>query len=60
MKGTFGNTDGGLGFGEEGFDPKWPNGSRIAVSFVLNYEYVKGCFADIERQRLTWQFKGRW
>lgn len=26
------------GFGEEGFDPKWPNGARIAVSFVLNYE----------------------
>ncbi|KAF0320327.1 C6 transcription factor [Colletotrichum asianum] len=26
------------GFGEEGFDPKWPNGTRIAVSFVLNYE----------------------
>jgi peptidoglycan/xylan/chitin deacetylase (PgdA/CDA1 family) len=26
------------GLGEEGFDPKWPNGSRIAVSFVLNYE----------------------
>ncbi|EXF74252.1 chitin deacetylase 1 [Colletotrichum fioriniae PJ7] len=26
------------GFGEDGFDPKWPNGARIAVSFVLNYE----------------------
>ncbi|KAK8015529.1 hypothetical protein PG991_008417 [Apiospora marii] len=26
------------GFGEEGFDPQWPNGARIAVSFVLNYE----------------------
>ncbi|KAI8205635.1 Chitin deacetylase 1 [Colletotrichum sp. SAR 10_76] len=26
------------GFGEEGFDPKWPNDARIAVSFVLNYE----------------------
>ncbi|KAK1522413.1 chitin deacetylase 1 [Colletotrichum costaricense] len=26
------------GFGEEGFDPKWPDGARIAVSFVLNYE----------------------
>lgn len=26
------------GFGEEGFDPKWPNGAQIAVSFVLNYE----------------------
>lgn len=29
-----------IGFGEEGFDPKWPNGARIAVSFVLNYEYA--------------------
>lgn len=29
------------GFGEEGFDPQWPNGARIAVSFVLNYEYAK-------------------
>lgn len=28
------------GFGEEGFDAKWPNGARIAVSFVLNYEYL--------------------
>ncbi|KAG9537736.1 hypothetical protein KCU71_g20983, partial [Aureobasidium melanogenum] len=26
------------GFGEEGHDPQWPNGARIAVSFVLNYE----------------------
>ncbi|KAI0478571.1 glycoside hydrolase/deacetylase [Xylariaceae sp. FL0804] len=26
------------GLGEEGFDPKWPNGARIAVLFVLNYE----------------------
>lgn len=26
------------GFGEEGHDAQWPNGARIAVSFVLNYE----------------------
>jgi peptidoglycan/xylan/chitin deacetylase (PgdA/CDA1 family) len=26
------------GFGEHGHDPQWPNGARIAVSFVLNYE----------------------
>ncbi|KAH7304030.1 hypothetical protein B0I35DRAFT_465374 [Stachybotrys elegans] len=26
------------GFGEEGFNPQWPNGARIAISFVLNYE----------------------
>jgi hypothetical protein len=31
-------TDLYLGFGEEGYDPKWPNGARIAISFVLNYE----------------------
>lgn len=27
-----------LGFGETPIDPHWPNGARIAVSFVLNYE----------------------
>jgi len=27
-----------IGFGEEGHDAQWPNGARIAVSFVLNYE----------------------
>ncbi|OQV09510.1 hypothetical protein CLAIMM_13624 [Cladophialophora immunda] len=26
------------GYGEDSFDPQWPNGARIAVSFVLNYE----------------------
>lgn len=26
------------GFGEESFNPQWPNGAKIAVSFVLNYE----------------------
>jgi peptidoglycan/xylan/chitin deacetylase (PgdA/CDA1 family) len=26
------------GFGEDGHDCQWPNGARIAVSFVLNYE----------------------
>ncbi|CAK7245498.1 MAG: hypothetical protein STHCBS139747_007082 [Sporothrix thermara] len=26
------------GFGEDGFNPQWPNGAQIAVSFVLNYE----------------------
>ncbi len=26
------------GYGEETFDPQWPNGAKIAVSFVLNYE----------------------
>lgn len=27
-----------LGFGEASLDAEWPNGARIAVSFVLNYE----------------------
>lgn len=27
-----------IGYGEESFDPKWPNGAKIAVSFILNYE----------------------
>lgn len=26
------------GFGEESHDAQWPNGARIAISFVLNYE----------------------
>ncbi len=28
------------GYGEKGLDPKWPNNSKIAVSFVINYEEV--------------------
>jgi peptidoglycan/xylan/chitin deacetylase (PgdA/CDA1 family) len=27
-----------LGFGEASHDCQWPNGARIAVSFILNYE----------------------
>lgn len=27
-----------IGYGEDGYDPKWPGGARIAVQFVLNYE----------------------
>jgi len=27
-----------IGYGEEGFDCKWPNDARIALSFVINYE----------------------
>ena len=29
-----------IGYGEHSFDPKWPNGAKIAVSFVINYEEV--------------------
>lgn len=27
-----------IGYGETPVDPEWPNGARIAVSFILNYE----------------------
>ena len=27
-----------LGYGETPPDPKWPNGARLAVNFVMNYE----------------------
>ncbi|MGB1236649.1 MAG: allantoinase PuuE [Pseudomonadales bacterium] len=27
-----------VGYGAGGFDPKWPGGARLAISFVLNYE----------------------
>ena len=27
-----------IGYGSAGYDPAWPNGARIAVQFVLNYE----------------------
>ena len=27
-----------LGYGETPPDPKWPNGARVAVNFVMNYE----------------------
>lgn len=29
-----------VGYGEESFNPQWPNGAKIAVSFVINYEEV--------------------
>ena len=27
-----------VGYGANVPDPKWPNGARLAVNFVLNYE----------------------
>ena len=27
-----------IGYGANPPDPKWPNGARIAVNFVMNYE----------------------
>lgn len=29
-----------VGYGEKSFNPQWPNGAKIAVSFVINYEEV--------------------
>jgi allantoinase len=26
------------GYGSQGFDPRWPNGARVALQFVLNFE----------------------
>lgn len=30
-----------VGYGRESLNPQWPNGAKIAVSFVINYEEVK-------------------
>ena len=27
-----------VGYGKHPPDPKWPNGARVAVNFVINYE----------------------
>jgi len=27
-----------IGYGENSFNPQWPGGAKIAVSFVINYE----------------------
>jgi putative urate catabolism protein len=27
-----------IGYGAQGFDPKWPSGKKLAVQFVINYE----------------------
>lgn len=29
-----------VGYGEHSFNPQWPGGAKIAVSFVINYEEV--------------------
>lgn len=26
------------GYGEHSFNPEWPNGAKICISFLLNYE----------------------
>lgn len=30
-----------VGYGENSFNPQWPGGAKIAVSFVINYEEVR-------------------
>lgn len=29
-----------IGYGRTSLNPQWPNGAKIAVSFVINYEEV--------------------
>jgi hypothetical protein len=29
-----------VGYGRKSHNPQWPNGAKIAVSFVINYEEV--------------------
>jgi hypothetical protein len=33
-----------VGYGENSFNPQWPSGAKIAVSFVINYEEVADPF----------------
>jgi hypothetical protein len=30
-----------VGYGANSFNPQWPNGAKIAVSFVINYEEAR-------------------
>lgn len=29
-----------VGYGKKSLNPQWPNGAKIAISFVINYEEV--------------------
>jgi hypothetical protein len=29
-----------VGYGRKSFNPQWPKGAKIAISFVINYEEV--------------------
>jgi hypothetical protein len=35
-----------VGYGENSFNPQWPNGAKIAVSFVINYEEAGYTFSQ--------------
>jgi hypothetical protein len=40
------------GYGEKGLEGlKWPNGAKIAVSFVINYEEVSLALCSLELTR---------
>lgn len=36
-----------IGYGKKSLNPRWPNGAKIAVSFVINYEEVIDFFEFI-------------
>jgi hypothetical protein len=36
-----------VGYGENSFNPQWPGGAKIAVSFVINYEEVCSILEDM-------------
>jgi hypothetical protein len=40
------------GYGEKSFNPQWPNGAKVAISFVINYEEVFG--APLTFRSLIW------
>lgn len=43
-----------IGYGRTPPDPKWPNGARIAVQFVINYEEgrkTRFCMAMRDQKR---------
>lgn len=46
-----------VGYGEESFNPQWPNGAKIAVNFVINYEEVN-CIYPPTHRPLTNFFSG--
>jgi hypothetical protein len=42
-----------VGYGEHTPNPKWPNGAKLAVSFVVNYEEVRLSVASHFREEKT-------
>ena len=54
------------GYGPNPPDPQWPDGARVAVSFVLNYEeggentIVNGDPTRSEERRVGKECRSRW